>query len=134
MITDEQIANVKVIQVIWKPTKDGYLKPKIEIEPTNLVGVTITYATAFNARYIVDNNIGPGAEIKIIRSGDVIPYILEVIKGAKKGPQMPEFPYKWNDSNVDLILKDENNNNGKQIVVIEKLKRLIISVSGRCIE
>ena len=64
------------------------------------------------------HSIGPGAKIKIVRSGDVIPYILEVTSGAKE-PQLPEFPYKWNSTNVDLILSDENDNNGKQIVTIK---------------
>jgi DNA ligase (NAD+) len=122
MITEDQIAKTKVVKVHWKPSKDGYLKPRIEIEPVNLVGTTVTYATAFNAKYIVDNNIGEGAEIKIIRSGDVIPYILEVVKGAKNGSDMPDFPYKWNSSKVDLILKDDDDDNqGKQIVKIELL-------------
>jgi DNA ligase (NAD+) len=121
MLLDDQIAITKVVEVLWDPSKDGYLKPKIKIEPVELLGTTVTYATAFNAKFIVDNKIGPGAKIKIVRSGDVIPYILEVIKGAKDGPQMPEFPHKWNSSNVDLILQDENNENGKQIVTTKLL-------------
>lgn len=121
MLMDDQIAITNVEDVLWEPSKDGYLKPKIKIQPVELTGTTVTYATAFNAKYIVDNNIGPGAKIKIVRSGDVIPYILEVIEGAKKGAKMPDFPYKWNSSNVDLILKDENDSNGKQIVTIKLL-------------
>jgi DNA ligase (NAD+) len=121
MLLDDQIAITKVIEVIWDPSKDGYLKPKIKIEPVDLLGTTVTYATAFNAKFIVDNKIGPGAKIKIVRSGDVIPYILEVVKAAKEGPSLPEFPYKWNSTNVDLILKDENDANGKQIVTIKLL-------------
>jgi NAD-dependent DNA ligase len=45
---------------------------------------------------------------------------LEVTKGAKE-PKMPDFPYKWNSTNVDLILKDETDSNGKQIVAIKLL-------------
>ena len=121
MLLDDQIAIATVVEVIWDPSKDGYLKPKIKIKPVDLLGVTVTYATAFNAKFIVDNNIGPGAKIKIVRSGDVIPYILEVTKGAKDGPALPEFPYKWNNTQVDLILKDENDTNGKPIVTIKLL-------------
>jgi NAD-dependent DNA ligase len=121
MLTADQIIETTVKDVLWEPSKDGYLKPKIKIEPVELTGTTITYATAFNAKYIVDNNIGPGAKIEIVRSGDVIPYILEVIKGGDKGAKMPDFPYKWNNTNVDLILKDENDSNGMQIVTIKLL-------------
>jgi NAD-dependent DNA ligase len=121
MLLDDQIAITEVVEVQWTPSKDGFLKPRIKIKPVELLGTTVTYATAFNAKYIVDNNIGPGAKIKIVRSGDVIPYILEIIKGSKSGPQLPEFPYKWNNTEVDLILKDENDSNGKQIVTIKLL-------------
>ena len=73
-----------------------------------LTDVTITYVAALNARYIVDNEIGPGTEIKIYRSGDVIPCILEVTKCAPKGPQLPDYPCEWDDIDVDLILKNED--------------------------
>lgn len=104
MILDDQVAIAKVVDVIWEPSMDGFLKPTIKIEPVELVGTTITYATAHNAKFVVDNKIGIGAKIKIIRSGDVIPYILEVVEPGEV--QMPKYPYKWNKTNVDLVLKD----------------------------
>jgi DNA ligase (NAD+) len=104
-VLDDQIAETVVEDVIWKVTKDGYLVPRIKISPVKLVGVTITYATAYNAKYILDNKIGPGAVIKLIRSGDVIPKIHEIIKPAKKA-KMPDIEYKWNESEVDIIVKD----------------------------
>lgn len=105
MLLDEQIADATVVEVLWDPSKDGYLKPKIRIKPIDLDGTTITYATAHNAKFIVDNNIGPNAKIKIVRSGDVIPKIQEVTKGATE-PQMPDYDYEWNDTKVDLIMTD----------------------------
>jgi NAD-dependent DNA ligase len=120
MLTSDQIATATVDSVIWNPTKDGYLKPTVKIVPVDLLGVTIKKASGFNAKFIVDNKIGPGAIIKLVRSGDVIPDIHEVIKPAKE-PQMPDFPYKWNSTKVDLILKDENDANGKRIVTIKIL-------------
>jgi len=128
MLLDEQIAKTKVVEVIWTPSKDGYLKPKIKIKPVELTGTTVTYATAFNAKYIVDYEIGPGAEIRISRSGDVIPYILEVTKPAPNGPQLPDYPYKWNDTDVDLILKNEDDSNGKQVVTIKVLKHFFSKI------
>ena len=79
MIISEQIAEAKVVNVLWTPSKDGYLKPRVQIEPITLGGVKIEYATGFNAKFIVDNNIGLGSLITIIRSGDVIPHILSVV-------------------------------------------------------
>ena len=99
--SEKQTADVIVKDVEWNVSKDGYLKPKLVLEPTKLSGVIISNATAFNAKYIVDNKIGPSSVVKIIRSGDVIPHVLEVIKTAKV--KMPSVEYKWNETNVDLI-------------------------------
>ena len=108
---DDQMAEAKVIDVIWDVTMDGYLKPVIKINPVNLVGVVISNATAHNAKYIVDNKIGIGAEIIIIRSNDVIPYILKVIKPAKE-IGYPLTKYKWNKTKVDFIVDDDTLNQG----------------------
>jgi len=105
MILSDQIAEAKVVDVIWTPSKDGYLKPRVKIEPIYLGGVKIEYATGFNAAFIENNKIGIGALIQIIRSGDVIPDIQSVTIPADK-PKMPDVPYKWTDTHVDAILLD----------------------------
>ena len=99
--SEKLTADVKVIDVEWNVSKDGYLKPKLVLEPTKLSGVVISNATAFNAKYIIDNKIGPGSVVKIIRSGDVIPHVLEVIKTAKV--KLPDVEHKWNETKVDFI-------------------------------
>ena len=104
MVLSDQIAEAKVIDVIWRPSKDGYIKPKVRIEPIRLGGVRIEYATGFNAAYIKNNKIGVGAMIKLIRSGDVIPYIMETIVPATH-VKMPDLSYKWNKTRVDIVLK-----------------------------
>jgi NAD-dependent DNA ligase len=72
-----------------------------------LGGVKIEYATGFNGAFIRDNNIGIGATIQLIRSGDVIPHIKSII-APSSAAKMPDVPYKWNDTNVDIILLNVN--------------------------
>jgi len=115
MVISDQIAEAKVVDVIWNASKDGYLKPRVRIEPIRLGGVTIEYATGFNGKFIEENKIGIGAVIEIIRSGDVIPYIKEVTQPAEKG-KMPDVPYKWSDKHVDIMLE----NKGEDVTVKEK--------------
>ena len=115
MVLSEQMAEAKVIDVIWSASKDGYLKPRVRIEPIKLGGVTIEYATGFNGKFIEDNKIGIGALIQIIRSGDVIPHIKSVTMPAEQ-PKMPLVPYKWTSTRVDIILE----NAGDDITVREK--------------
>ena len=107
MVLSDQVAEAKVLDVEWNASKDGYLKPKVRIEPVKLGGVTIEKATGFNASFIESNNIGVGALIEIIRSGDVIPYIRSVITPSEQ-PLMPNVPYIWNNTHVDILLKNKN--------------------------
>jgi len=109
MVLSDQIAEAKVLDVLWTPSKYGYLKPRIRIEPITIGGATIEYATAFNGAYVKNNKIGIGSMIRLIRSGDVIPHILETIVQASVA-KMPDVPYKWNESHIDIILLDALNN------------------------
>jgi NAD-dependent DNA ligase len=104
-VLTDQIAEVTIAEVEWNPSKDGYLKPRIRIQPVTIGGVEISYVTGHNAKFIIDNNIGPGSIVKLIRSGDVIPYIQKVLVKSNK-PQLPNIPYKWNKSKVDFIVQD----------------------------
>ena len=103
MVFDDQKAQSVVRDVVWTPSKDGFLKPVIYITPIEIAGTIIGKATAFNAKYIKKNMIGVGAKVEMIRSGDAIPHIVRVISPAAK-PKMPSVPYHWNETNVDVIL------------------------------
>ena len=96
-----------MVDVLWTPSKDGYLKPRVQIEPLSLGGVKIEYATGFNGAFIQDHKIGVGATIELIRSGDVIPYIRKVIVPAEEA-KMPSVPYQWNNTHVDVMLEQEH--------------------------
>ena len=113
MVLSDQKAEAKVLEVIWTPSKDGFLKPKVRIEPIDIGGVTIEYATAFNAAFVEKNKIGMGALIEMVRSGDVIPHILKVITPARQA-QMPAGNYKWNATHVDIVLDDIKGNTNVQ--------------------
>ena len=106
MVLSDQIAEAKVVGVIWTASKDGYLKPRVQIEPIQLGGVKIEYATGFNAKFITEHKIGIGALIRLTRSGDVIPHIIAVVQPARE-PQMPLVPYEWNATHVDILLQNK---------------------------
>ena len=115
MVLSDQMAEAKVVDVIWEASKAGYLKPRVRIEPVRLTGVTIEYATGFNAKFIEENKIGIGAVIQIIRSGDVIPHIKAVTTPAEHA-KMPDAAYHWSDKHVDIVL----DNVSEDITVREK--------------
>lgn len=109
MTIDSNLVEAEVEEVQWNVSKHKLLKPRIKIKPVNLNGVTITYTSGFNAKYIIEKSIGKGSIIKLTRSGDVIPFIVDVIKSSKE-PQMPDVSYKWNENNVDIIIEDDKDN------------------------
>lgn len=101
----DNATQTEVEYIEWNISKDGLLKPRVKVKPVNLVGVTITYATGHNYKNIFSKKIGIGSKIIIKRSGDVIPYIQEVIEQSDNIP-LPQcsFDYDYNDNNevIDL--------------------------------
>lgn len=108
---------VIVKEVEWNVSKDKYMKPIVKFDEIILDDVKIKQATGFNAGYIEKNVIGAGSRIIIIRSGNVIPHIKEVLsKSASGKPSMPgivDVNYKWNDTHVDIIMIDNGNKNSE---------------------
>lgn len=101
-------AEVIVKEVEWNTSKDGFIKPTVLFDPVTIEGAQIRRATGFNGAFIEKNVIGPGARIVIIRSGDVIPHIIRVLSpAASNRASMPETPFVWNDTHVDIMIAED---------------------------
>ena len=112
----QQEVDVIVSDIEWNISKDKYIKPIVKFNEIKLNGVKIKQATGFNADYIVKNIIGIGSKITIIRSGDVIPYIKNVLTPSTNGkPLMPLVPYKWKGK--DIILENNAKNREQDIKI-----------------
>ena len=72
----------EVLGIEWELSKGRLLKPVLLINPIEVDGVTISRCTAYNAKYTFDNKLFKGAVVKIVRSGEVIPTIVGIVKGA----------------------------------------------------
>lgn len=94
--SQEESAVVKVLKVVWSISKWGAYKPVVYVEPVLLDGSTISKVTGHNAKTILERQIGPGAVIKIVRSGKVIPYIVDVLTPSNK-VSIPEGIWKGTD-------------------------------------
>ena len=101
----EQARKTTTVENIqWNPTKTGKFVPTIAVKPVTIGGVEVSKITGHNAQYVVSNQIGKGTVIEIIRSGDVIPKVENVIE-----PQEPTMPdtYQW--KGVDIFTTDHTN-------------------------
>jgi NAD-dependent DNA ligase len=100
------MAESTVIEVEWNLSKHNVFKPRVRIEPVEIQGTTVQYATGFNAKFIFDNLVGSGAKVVISRQGDVIPNIIKILeRGNVSGPNAN---WVWNDTRVDIINLDES--------------------------
>ena len=72
----------KYLGIEWNVTRLGYIKPVVLIEPTEILGVTVSRCSGFNYSFIVSNFIGENSIIGVTRAGDVIPFITEVYEQA----------------------------------------------------
>lgn len=100
------VSSITVVRgVIWRLSKDGFMKPRVMFDPVELDGAQIQFATGENARYIQKNRIGVGAVIEVIRSGKVIPHIMRVITPAPEGSLPKDVEYSWTPSGVDIVAK-----------------------------
>jgi NAD-dependent DNA ligase len=99
------IVRTTVKEIQWNTSRHGKVKPLLLLEPVKISGSVVKKATAHNAKYVQDNKIGKGTVIDITLSGDIIPFVLKVIKPNKK-PDMPTNikNMHWNKTKVDLEL------------------------------
>lgn len=125
MPTETKITTVT--DVIWEASKNKLLKPVVHYETVNLSGADLQRASGYNARFIVNNNIGPGAVIVITRSGDVIPKILSVVTPSPSGPSLPDpnihGEYTWNKNQVEFVLTEDNDE-----VLVNRLVHFISTI------
>lgn len=97
---------VKVTDIEWNQKKSGKLIPTVCIQPTELDGSVISRTAGFNYGYIKTNHVGVGSEIEIIKSGDIIPYIVRTITPSNDIP-MPDCEYRINGIHLIGINTDE---------------------------
>ena len=115
-----EVAEVRVGKVLWKVSKNGMIKPTVELAaPVRLMGVNVSRATGHNLAYIKRNRIGPGAIVRVTRSGDVIPHITGVVKMAPAG-SLPPIPYKESASGIDAIADDASASKLPKVVFFAK--------------
>lgn len=106
-VDDYESAPVTTIkEIIWNPSTFGVLVPKARVEPVKFGNVTVKLVALHNAKLASDNGHGVGAKVKILRSGDIIPKIVETIK--RKDFKLPSKKdvgaYDWDATRTNLVL------------------------------
>lgn len=120
-----ETADTKVVKVVWRPSKDGIVVPTIFYKKVRLSQADLHKTNGFNAKFILNNKIGPGAIITIIRSGDVIPYIMDVVKPASKASFPTHLKYEWDENKVNIVLLNPDDDKD---VIIRRLTKFVTNI------
>jgi DNA ligase (NAD+) len=139
-----------VKKVNWSVSRTGRVIPVVEIDPVNIGGVTVKNVTGHNAKFVYENKIGKDSVIKIVRSGDVIPYILNVEKESDNFEYIENCPMCGNMliiSGVDIICNSDDcphqkykkvahflRTNGAENITEVTLEKLEIDTIEKCFE
>ena len=114
----EQCVETEIVQIDWSVSKNGSLKPVARLKPIKLDGVTISNVTCNNARFVKDLGLGPGAIVRIVRSGMVIPKVVDVITPVEfVQPTIEGVKVDWNENGVELMTLTETDE--------QKLKKIV---------
>lgn len=112
-----------IVDIKWQPSSFGVLVPKAIIAPINIGGATIKQAAIYNARWALDRGVGVGAVVRVLRSGDIIPKIVEVVKAKKFAlPNVADFgDWEWDDSGTSLRLTSADENADVRVARLNRM-------------
>jgi DNA ligase (NAD+) len=83
----------RLLQVEWNVGRTGIIAPRAVLEPVEIDGSTITYATLHNPADITRRDLRLGDHVMVHRAGDVIPRVEAPVAHLRTGDEQPiAFP------------------------------------------
>lgn len=84
--------STRIVGITHNIGRTGKLTPTAQLEPVFVGGVTVVNATLHNYDFIKNLDIRLGDQVMVKRSGDVIPYVIGPLVGARTGEETPIEP------------------------------------------
>lgn len=78
----------RLLNVTWPVGKIGRVVPRAEVEPVFVGGTTVTFASLHNPRLVRERDIRIGDTVRIMRRGDVIPFIAGSVPERRTGEEV----------------------------------------------
>lgn len=131
------LKETKIINIDFAVGRTGKITPRAEVEPVQLAGTTVRFATLHNQNYIDELGVGIGAKVKVAKRGEIIPAVEEVVEPGNQGIfKIPECcPYcntpaiHVNDS-VDLFCPNNNCPERKKNAIIFFCQKKQMDIAG----
>ena len=74
-----ETAETTIRNIVVQVGRTGVLTPVAEFDPVPLGGTTVTRATLHNQRFVTENKINVGSRILVLKSGEIIPKVVDVL-------------------------------------------------------
>lgn len=87
-----QEVTTKLLDIGVNVGRTGVLTPYAILDPVEISGVIVRQATLHNFDYIEDKDIRIGDRVLVKRAGDVIPYVIGPVEGARTGGEQAYSP------------------------------------------
>ncbi len=85
-------ASTKLVGITIGVGRTGKVTPTAQLEPVFIGGVTVSNASLHNYEQVSALDIRLGDRVVVKRSGDVIPYVIGPVTGARDGSESPILP------------------------------------------
>jgi len=122
----QSTALVAVVDHIeWNMSQWGIYIPVIHIQPVFINGIFVTRFTGHNARNVVDNQIGPGAQVLCMLSGNVIPHVVKVLTPWTEPITLPSSIW----SGVHLVRDGEEDLSDEKTIRIKAITSFLTKAS-----
>lgn len=83
------MAETRLLKIEVSVGRTGVLTPFAVLEPVEVGGATVTFASLHNADQIAKKDLRDGDWVQVVRAGDVIPYVLGPIPERRVGSETP---------------------------------------------
>jgi len=87
------VAETRLLNIEIQVGRTGVLTPRAVLEPVEIGGTTVTYATLHNFDLIAEKDLRIGDIVQVKRAGEVIPQVLGPVPD-KRDPKDPPKPFR----------------------------------------
>lgn len=96
----------RLLDVTWPVGKIGRVVPRAEVEPVFVGGTTVTFASLHNPRLVRERDIRIGDTVRIMRRGDVIPFIAGSVPERRTGEEREiVLPTRCPSCGTELVVR-----------------------------
>jgi DNA ligase (NAD+) len=100
---DALMKETRILKIDFAVGRTGKITPRAEVEPVQLAGTTVRFATLHNQDYINELGVGIGALVKVAKRGEIIPAVEAVVEPPPEGVfQIPDHCPTCNTLTVKL--------------------------------